>query len=143
KGKGSLFSPAQFDGNQQSTDLAGPVVWFKQAQLTTKYYPDGFTNSLALLGSKYLAPAPFQPALTPPTATLTFSNPELTANFANEILLSPQGAIVNQSTNKLSVSLSKSTGLFQGSVTPPTGGKSLALKGVMFQKQDLGAGYVM
>jgi hypothetical protein len=134
KDKGSLLSPVQFDTNQQNTDLAGPVVWFKQAQ-SAKYYPEGFTNSMTLMGSRYLAPAPT-------TAMLVFSNPDFPADFTNEVALSP-GAIVNQSTNKLSVSLNKSSGLFQGTVTPPTGSKPLVLKGVLFQKQNLGAGFVM
>jgi len=142
KGKGALLSSAQLDTNQQNTDLSGALVWFKQTQVS-KFYPDGFTNATTLLGSRYVAPAPFQPALNSTSAVVSFSNPQLAQDFTNEVLLSPQGGIVNQSTNKLSVSLSKSTGLFQGSVTPPTGGKPLTLKGVLFQKQNLGAGYVM
>jgi len=64
----------------------------------------------------------------------------LANGFTNQITLT--GAkVINQSANKLTLSISSSSGLFSGSGVNPATGKVIALKGILLQKQNLGCGY--
>ena len=78
-------------------------------------------------------------------ASLAFTNLQVGFAFTNRILLNPAGTIVNQSSNKVSLSLSRTTGLFSGSVTPPAspGGKAWTFSGALLQKPVLGGGFLL
>lgn len=143
RGLGSLVSPVQFDASPALTDLSGPLCWFKQSQPGAKYHPDGFTNSTSLVGSKYLSPTTANPVLNLSNAVIAFTNNQLSGDFTNTIEFTPRSTIVNRSSNKLTVKLSKRTGLFNGSVVPPGGGKAISFNGVLLQKQNSGAGFFL
>jgi uncharacterized repeat protein (TIGR02543 family) len=143
RGMGALLSTATFDTNQINTDLSGPLCWFKQSQPAANYYRDGFTNSTTLIGSRYLPPTPTNVLLKLTNAILAFTNSQLSTDFTNVIELTPQSTIINHSANKLSVKLSKTTGLFSGSVIPPDGSKAISFSGALFQKQNAGAGFFL
>jgi hypothetical protein len=51
--------------------------------------------------------------------------------------------VTNLATNKLTLSISKATGLFRGSVKAPGATRSTPFKGVLFQKADFGAGFFL
>lgn len=141
KGKGSLLCPAILDTNQPESDITGALHWFKQAQPTAKICPDGFTNLTSVLGSRFLPPSPTNALLNLTEGSIEFSRDNISTAFTNLIALTPQNSVVNQSTNKLSLSVSKSTGRFSGSVVPPAGGKSISFSGAFLQRQILGAGF--
>ena len=143
RGKGSLLATAVIDTNQATGDVEGGVRWFKQTQPATKVSAEGFTNLTTLVGSRYQAPTPASPLLDMATGSLEFSSDNLSIDFANAIQLTPQNSFVNQGTNKLSISVSKSTGRFNGAVSPPAGGKSLSFSGVLLQRQNLGGGFFL
>ncbi len=142
-GKGSFLSAAIIDTNQTSGDIEGWVHWFKQAQPTGKVSPAGFTNLTSLLGSQYLSPTATQPLLSMTNGFVEFSFDNVATEFANQIQLTPQNTFVNQSANRLSLSVSKSTGRFSGAVVPPAGGKSISFAGALLQRQNLGGGYFL
>jgi len=142
-GKGSLLSAAIIDTNQTNGDIEGLVRWFKQAQPTAKVSPGGFTNLTSLLGSRYLAPTATQSLLGMTNGSVEFSFDNVATQFANQIQLTPQHTFVNQSANRLSLSVSKSTGRFSGAVVPPAGGKSISFAGALLQRQNLGGGYFL
>ena len=142
KGKGTLLSRLVFDTtNQPTTDLSGLMNWFKRTQLA-KYFAAGFTNESMIVGSRFVAPLGTN-QYVPTTAVVGFTNGNLVADFANDVTLDAAGKVTNLDTNKLSLSLSKSTGLMTGSATPPTGGKSISFKGAILQKQNRAAGYFL
>lgn len=143
RGLGALLSPVTNDTSQLSTDLSGPLCWFKQSQPTARYYSDGFTNSTTLVGSRFTPPTPTNSLLNLTNAILAFTNIQLSTDFTNVIELTPQNTIINHSANKLSVTLSKTTGLFNGSVIPPDGGKAISFSGALLQKQNVGAGFFL
>ncbi len=126
--------------NDVATDFNGRFNWFSYSNSTT-YYPQGFTNEAMLLGSRFLAPNATNRMLALSNATVGFTNSNLVADFTNHIALDAKGKVTNQSTNKLSLSISSSSGLFSGSVTPPLGGKVIPFKGAVLQKQNRGAGF--
>ena len=143
RGLGALVSLVTNDTSQPSTDLSGPLCWFKQPQPTARYYFDGFTNSTTLVGSRFTPPTPTNSLLNLTNAILAFTNSQFSTDFTNVIELTPQNTILNRSDNKLSVRLSKATGLFSGSVTPPSGGKPISFSGALLQKQNAGAGFFL
>jgi hypothetical protein len=65
------------------------------------------------------------------------------ADFANDVTLDAAGKVTNLDMNKLSLNLNKSSGLITGAVTPPTGGRSLPVKGAVLQRQNRGSGYFL
>jgi hypothetical protein len=141
RGSGAIVSWLQFDTNQAATDFSGLVNWFKQRKVTEPYNPLGFTNEMTLLGSRYLTTATNRiVALT--NTMVGFTNGNLPANFANEITLEANNKVTvnNGNTNKLTLTLTKSTGLFSGRITPPYMTRPLTFKGAVFQKQSRGSG---
>jgi cyclophilin family peptidyl-prolyl cis-trans isomerase len=141
KGKGSLLSWVTFT-NETDSDFNGLFNWFKQTQ-TAKYYPGGFTNEAVLVGSHFLPPTPTNLVLHITNGVVAFTNGNLIAGFTNLVVLDAKGKVMNEGTNKLSLSISKSSGTFSGSVTPPGGGKAVSFKGALLQKQNLGSGFFL
>jgi hypothetical protein len=142
RGKGALVSWVTFDTNAPLTDFSGVVNWFKQTQ-TAKHFPGGFTNESTIVGSRFMKPATTNWVLNLVQAVVAFTNGNLAVDFTNTVAIDAKGKVVNESTNKLSLNASKSKGSFTGSVTPPTGGKAVAFKGAVLQKQTNGFGFFL
>ena len=142
KGKGTLLSRLVFDTNQPNTDVSGLMNWFKRTQVA-KYFGAGFTNESMIVGSQFIAPTGTNRLLALTTGVAGFTNGNLVADFANDVTVDAAGKVTNQGANKLSLSLSKSSGLMSGSATPPAGGKTVSFKGAILQKQNRGSGYFL
>jgi cyclophilin family peptidyl-prolyl cis-trans isomerase len=144
KGNGTLLSKIVLDTNSPDTDLSGLMNWFKRTQVA-KYFGAGFTNESTIVGSRFIAPAGTNRLLELTNAVVGFTNGNLAADFANDVTLDAAGKVTNMDTNKLSLSLSKSSGLMSGSATPPApaGAKKVSFKGAVLQKQNRGAGYFL
>ena len=140
KGKGSLISWVNFT-NQPDSDLLGLFNWFKQTQ-TAKYYAAGFTNEALLIGSRFV-PSATNNILGLSNALVSFLGGNLSADFTNAIAIDAKNKVTNLGSNKLSLSLNKSSGTIKGSVTPPAGGKALSFSGAILQKQTNGAGFFL
>ena len=140
KGKGSLISWVNFT-NELTTDVSGFFTWFKQTNIA-KYYPGAFTNDATIVGSRFVAPTT-NAILNLSNAIVTFTGGNLTTDFTNTIAIDARSKVINQNTNKLTLTFSKSSGTFSGSVTPPAGGKAIAFKGAILQKQTNGAGFFL
>jgi acid phosphatase len=141
KGKGSLISWVTFT-NETDTDFDGRFNWFKQTQ-TAKYYPGGFTNEAIIAGSRFVPPVATNLVINITNGIVGFTNGNLTADFTNHVMLDAKGKVLNQGTNKLSLTISKSSGTFSGSVMPPGGGKAVSFKGALLQKQNVGSGFFL
>jgi cyclophilin family peptidyl-prolyl cis-trans isomerase len=142
RGKGALVSWLTFDTNAVMTDFSGILNWFKQTQ-TAKYFPGGFTNETVIAGSRFTKPGPTNWVINLTNAVVAFTNGNLSADFTNTITVDAKGKMINESTNKLSLSASKSSGTFSGSATPPAGGKAVSFKGAVLQKQTNGFGFFL
>jgi cyclophilin family peptidyl-prolyl cis-trans isomerase len=142
KGKGALVSWVTFDTNAPMTDLSGTLNWFKQPQ-PVKYFPAGFTNESDIAGSLFVKPASTNWVINLTNAVVAFTNGNLSADFTNTIAIDAKGKVINESTNKLTLSASKSSGTFSGSATPPAGGKAVSFKGAVLQKQTNGFGFFL
>jgi hypothetical protein len=142
KGKGALVSWVTFDTNAPTTDFGGVLNWFKQSQ-PVKYFPGGFTNETDIAGSLFTKPASTNWVLSLSNAVVAFTNGNLAADFTNTIAIDAKGKVINESTNKLSLSASKSSGTFSGSATPTAGGKAVSFQGAVLQKQTNGFGFFL
>jgi len=140
KGKGSLISWVNFT-NETTTDVSGLFNWFKQTN-SAKYYAAGFTNEAAIVGSLFVAPKT-NAILNLSNALVAFTGGNLTTDFTNGIAIDAKSKVTHQSPNKMSLTFSKSSGTFSGSVTPPAGGKATAFKGAILQKQTNGSGFFL
>lgn len=141
KRKGMLLSRILIDTNQ-ADDLSGLMNWFKRTQVA-KYYGTGFTNESMIIGSRFTPPTATTRLLELTTGVVGFTNGGLVADFANDVTLDAAGKVTNLDMNKLSLNLNKSSGLITGAVTPPTGGRSLPVKGAVLQRQNRGSGYFL
>jgi hypothetical protein len=142
KGLGAVVSWLTFDTNQANTDVSGLVNWFKQAQPASKFYRTGFTNETMLVGSRFIAPTTNR-VLNLTNAVVGFTNGNLAADFANDVTLGADHKVINNSTNALTLKITKTTGLFTGTVTPPATRTARSYKGALLQKQNRGAGFLI
>jgi uncharacterized repeat protein (TIGR02543 family) len=127
--------------------------WFRPPNQLAVRYKAGWPNGikLDLIGSHYTAPSVTAgirvlPNLTDPDADgnagVVISGADLAADIPVSLNISPAGGvtIVNRGAEKLAFTIAVSTGTFYGSFVPAVGKAAIAFRGVVFQKQDRGAG---
>ena len=119
-GKGVVEGWISFDDSIPAQDLSGSVTWVKDPQ-TARLYPGGFIMELAPFGGIYTPPASRSAILSLTTATISFSGGNLPADFSNDITVGADNKVSNESPNRLTMSFVPASGLFKGSVTPPSG----------------------
>jgi hypothetical protein len=141
-GGGSILSWLTV-ADRPEDDLTGRLSWIKPALRKARQYPGGFTNETMVIGSSYVRPA----SSTDPVINLTdseiyFEGGHLLMAIINPITLTAN-KVINRGDNKLSLSISTSSGLFKGSVQDPATGKSHKFYGALLQKQDRGSGFLL
>jgi hypothetical protein len=124
--------------NEASDDINGLVGWIKLAQPTAKFYPVGFTNGTEAIGSKYVFTNGI-PVLNFSTGQVWLVYGNLPESFTNRIAFGAN-KVTNLSSNKLSLTLTTSSGLLKGSVVNPATGKAILINGAVLQKQNFGSG---
>ncbi len=138
-GRGSILGELHF-APESASDLAGPIHWYKLAQPRSRYYPTGFafTNGLEAVGSAY--------SFTRGVPLLTLTNGgvvlleggDLAEIITNVFTLDLNNRVTGP--NKLSVSITPSTGLFHGRVINPATSRPITINGVLLLKQNAGFG---
>ena len=148
-GRGAIWSWLAFETNAVTIgtnlvqgDLSGEMRWVAKPVLSAKYYPAGFTNAIDAVGARYRPPTnSLHGALTFSNGVVVFSGGNLTTPFTNRVQHAATDKIVNEETNALSLSISRATGLFSGSVVVPESGAKVPFKGALFQSGDVGFGF--
>ncbi|MGO8679082.1 MAG: InlB B-repeat-containing protein [Limisphaerales bacterium] len=138
-GKGLVWGWLSFVTNGATQDVAGSLTWLKQAGLPGALYPNGFgfTNEVQVLESPY--------SYTSGARVLNWTNGvlELAGGNLSQALTSGVTLGANNKfsgTNKLSLTLTTASGLFQGTV-PVTGSKTgISVSGVLLQGGNAGYG---
>lgn len=140
--QGSVISWVVFSSTGES-DLAGLFSWFKPVQLGARFYPAGFAIEQNLTGSRYVAPTNnADPILNFSAGRVQFSAGNLATSFENEITLT-NNAVINLGTNRLTLSINRSSGLFTGSVKPPGTTASIPFRGAIDQGLNQGWGFFL
>ena len=157
--KGSISGLVALDDSigQTVTDIAGSdLVWFRPASLSgSTTYPTGWPNgiTLDLKGAKYnvVAGTSVVPNLPSTVSTsvanvdLSFTGGPITSTITKSFNISPSNGVkVIPADSSFTFSLTASSGLFKGSITP-AGGSAMSYIGVTLQKGSTagGTGFVL
>jgi hypothetical protein len=109
------------------------------------FHPEGFTNEVRALASRYTPPAKGVSALDVSNCVVVLEGGNLAGPATNELFLSALNKItvISTNTNKLALTVSTSSGLLNGSFVHPRTLKKSPVKGVVLQKQNLGGGFFL
>ena len=145
--KGSLSGWVTFTNVVGVSDLGGTLSWFKPPVPAAKFYPNGFTTEIMLLGSEYTAPPVGTPALdvtnTACNILVTLGEGNLDLFASNSVTLTAAKKVSLCVTNSFKLTITPNTGLFSGSFINPATHKSTVFQGALFQKQNIGAGFFL
>jgi hypothetical protein len=141
---GAVFGWITFS-NVPASALGGTLYWFRPPGKTPAVYEGGFTSlAVPVTGSAY------NPADKPPLALTTgqviLDGGNLPFAITNPVTLSSNGTITvaPPNTNKLALTINKTTGAISGSFANPSNPKqSVKINGVLLQNQTNAVGYFL
>jgi hypothetical protein len=139
RGGGLLIGWLQF-GNDGTNDLAGTVRWIKPNQPTSKLYKAGFNVNSDVIGSHYVAPIGTAKMLDITDGLVVLGGGNL-PDSSNPVTLGASSKLVNNGTNTLKLTFTRTTGLFSGSFKEAGTTRIYAIKGAVLQRQNYGSGY--
>lgn len=128
--------------NLPADDLSGAMVWIRPPQPGARWFPDGFAVETTARGSRLQWGGSSQAILSFTNGLVIFEGGNLPRPFTNRIAVAAN-AISNLESNRLTLSLAGSSGLFSGRATDPTGARTFRFDGAVHQKRDLGAGFFL
>jgi hypothetical protein len=141
-GKGSLLGWVTFT-NRETSSLEGLVSWIKKA-MPGRYYPAGFTNEAWLIGSCYAKPPVGVRVLSLTNGYVLLGGGDLSVPLTNTITLRTNNTVVVTSgTNRLSLTISLSSGTVAGSFLHPVTRATTVLKGVVLPQENTVRGYFL
>jgi len=128
--------------NQPEDDISGLFNWFRLPVPMAKIYPSGFIIENEAAGSIYTF-SNGVPVLDfgAGQGRLILENGRLTQTITNYISINPQNKVTT--TNKMTLTIATSSGLFTGSVTDPATGRAVSISGALLQKSTNGAGFFL
>lgn len=139
-GKGSIIGWVKIDSNAPNALLATDGLhWTRPAQ-AKQPFASGFTNEWAIEGSPYPLPVTGR-VLSMTDGVTILANGNLSQNITNDIRLEIDNKITNLSSNALKITVTSAKGSFKGTVTPPAGGKPVAIQGAILPRQNRGGGF--
>jgi hypothetical protein len=141
-GKGAVLGWLTF-ADLSGTDISGPVSWIKSPDQSAKFYPLGFDAQPETAGSAYHPPVSLDQPLIPipDVGEVDLAGGDLRYAFNNIFVFDATHKALNISMNPLTLTFSRTTGTFRGSVTDPIDHTKLPFAGVVLQKLDGGWGY--
>jgi hypothetical protein len=131
--------------NQPASALGGTLYWFRPKGKNPTFYQVGFTNlSVSVSGSAYNPNA--TPLLALSNGQVTLDGGNLPLAITNHITLSSSGSITVApgNTNKLALTINKTTGALGGTFANPSNPKqTFKISGVLLQNKPSGVGYFL
>lgn len=126
--------------SQSQTDLTGTFDWIKPPQ-KSGLYAGGLNTAIAVIGSDYVPPVAgsFIMPLPAQAGNATFEAPA--AGVTELLTISAANKVAASGTTGLKLTFTRATGEISGSFLPAGGAKRALLGGVIFQKDDFGAGF--
>ena len=124
--------------------LGDSLSWIKPAGAGI-YYAAGLTNEVMVDIAPYTPPTNSTSRVIELTnGVVIFEGGNLSSPILNAVMLTAGNKVVDLSlTNKLSLTLTPSSGAFSGSVTEPGAKKADSFKGVLLQDENGGYGYFL
>ena len=130
--------------NDPVPTLEGSVYWGRPNVPGNAFYPAGFTNTLAIVGSLYTPPAPATRILDMTNGTLTIMDGDLPANLVYTVALLTNNVVTNLTglpTNKFSVKFTNSTGAMTVTFRPTGAATDKTVHGTVSQQSTNAAGW--
>jgi List-Bact-rpt repeat protein/CARDB protein len=114
-----------------TSDIGGTLNWFKT----------GFSEQINLIGSRYTRATPVLFANTGGKGVMTITGGNLAGTaHPDNVLISTANTVSCSNDKAFTMKLTLTTGAFTGTFADPGGGKPKAFSGVVFKKQNIGAG---
>ncbi len=137
-GKGLVWGWLGFATNSAGQTV-GSLTWLKQAGLPGKLYPKGFAFSggVQVTESLYSYTSGAR-ALNWTNGVIELDGGNLSSNLTNAVTLGANNKL--SGANKLSLTLTTASGLFQGTVPAPGSKSGIAVSGVLLQGDNAGYG---
>jgi hypothetical protein len=143
EGRGAVIGWLNFSETLTS-DVSGDLLWVRPRNDERRYYPDGYSGTIAARGARYAAPLSGALALGWSNGVFRLSGGNLSAPATNDVTLQSASLTSNAgSVSGLTFSLNRGTGVFRGKFIHPTSGRRTAYAGALNQLEDLGAGYFL
>jgi hypothetical protein len=140
-GGGEVLSWLQFN-DQTNSDLAGQLSWIKLPSAKARYFPGGFTNDCAAVGSLYEMSLA-QSILGLASARLEINGGNLASDITNTVALGPKSKVLNPKDDGFTLSFNLSTGTFRGLAADPVTGKWYRLSGAVLPRMNAGYGFLL
>ncbi len=144
---GVLLGTLAFADLEDISDFDGPLTWFKPANSKAAAFKDAFLTEVDGLGSRFTKPALntrlFPLANLGGNSLLHLTQGGLLTDLARLTTLSAanKAVIPLQDADAAALTPVPTTGLLSGAFLHPQLQKSVKFSGVVFQKQDLAAGF--
>jgi hypothetical protein len=141
-GKGLVWGWLSFVTSSTGQETVGQLNWLKQPGAPGKLYPNGFvfTGGVRVIESLY-SYASGAPVLDWPQGEGVIElDGGLSSGQTNAVTLSANNKLSGVGTNKLSLTLTTASGLFQGTVPVPGTKTGISVSGVLLQGGNAGYG---
>jgi hypothetical protein len=126
--------------NQPGDQPGGSLFWSRPVHPRTQFYPSGFTLQPVAAGSLYSA-ASGAPVLGLVGGHIIIEGGGLTKNITNSFSVNGSEFLPAANTNRINLSVTTSSGLFQGSFFDADSLKTVSFLGALYQSQTNGAGF--
>jgi hypothetical protein len=141
RGRGQVIGWLNFTASAEP-ELSGQTSWIKGPGAGGGNYIRGFEVLVSVTGSPYQPPSRGMPILGFSQGYASFTGGNPNQNFVNAVAFAANNKITNLSSNKLTLTLTPTSGLFRGTVKP-AGGRTFPFNGVVLQSEDTGSGYYL
>jgi uncharacterized repeat protein (TIGR03803 family) len=117
------------------------VDWFKPMVANNRFYPAGFTTTVALNGAKYVSPSDGGPSIAG-SAQLTLGGGNMPSNLVKSVVISSNGSVTVSplDSDRLILAIQPKTGDISGSFFNAAIHKNVTLNGLWLQSDNSGAG---
>lgn len=140
QGNGQLLGWVNFS-TTPSRDLTGQLSWIKLPNSRNRSYPAGFELEPNVKGSLYQPPAKNTPILDFTNGQIVLTGGSLSESVINYITINTNNKVTNLSSNRLTLILTPSSGLFRGTVLHTEDGIPIRFSGALLPDENSGSGY--
>jgi hypothetical protein len=138
-GRGSVLSWLTFT-NDVIAPVRGLLSWIKYPSTATPFYRAGFSNELAVLGSRY-AGSTSNRVIGMDYGQVIATDGNLITPVVNMVRLNPNNTI--SGTGGFKMTLNRTNGVFSGSFQIPGTSMTRTFYGSLLQNRDVGFGYFL
>jgi hypothetical protein len=142
-GSGAFVGSLALKEATAANDVEGVVSWIKPANAKAGIFKTGFSVTLTSSGSIFTVPRRDESFTSAEEASVTVQHGNLNSAFVNTLKIDSRGRVAVDSPvlNRLSLSVSRSTGLMTGSFQITGSSVKQVFSGAFLQKQARGAGF--